>query len=99
VRPVVWQCDACGIEVRTDDYGLPPGWVRVKAHVPREERAEAEADYCETCAKAVDTVTLASMGRPWNPVKPATKRKKKADPEPEPDEEQLSLDEEEPDGD
>ena len=88
-RPVVFACDGCGVESRTDDYGLPTGWVRVKAMQPRQDRAEAEGDFCSVCACNVNTVELAGRGRPWNTGTP--KRKGKAKPT---TGEELTLEEE-----
>lgn len=85
-RPIVVECDGCGLRVEWNDYGTPEGWVKVKAVQSRTSLSEAEAEFCGTCALCVDTVRLAKSGRPWaGTAKPkttkTTKRKSKAQPE------------------
>ena len=78
MRPIVWTCDGCGVEARTEDYGLPDGWVLFKAHEPRTLRVEAEADFCAACGKSVDAFALAALGGPWDlPKKAKAKAKAK----------------------
>ena len=70
MRPRVLECDGCGVRVEPDDYGLPDGWVRVKAQTDRANRGEAEGEFCPVCVGAVDVLRLAMRGRPWDPGKP-----------------------------
>jgi hypothetical protein len=81
MRPVVWECDGCGNREETVDYGLPEGWVHVKADAPRTRRAPGEADFCGRCGLAVDALRVVKSGRPWDSPKPKATRKKKAEPE------------------
>lgn len=71
-----WKCDGCGLEDRGGMPGQPPDrWVRVEARTAGY--LTADADYCPTCARNVDTYAVAvTAARPVQPTPPKPKGKR-----------------------